>query len=364
MRTRFWFWLAVLAAFGLLAAMAPIPLANAAEDPLELIERGKWRQAKALVEPRLAANANDAEALWMMARIRVAYGDDKGALELAEKAVALDPNDARFHEALSLVLGQKAQNAGPVSQMRLAGKFKKEADRAVALDPRRYEAQNALLMFFLKAPGIAGGSKEKARAKADEILALDPVEGQLAHATLALEMKDTTAALDRYRKAVAAGPNSYDARISLARGLTFGDKTLTEAETHAVEARRIDPGRTGAWSLLAGLYAHARRWPELDALLVQAREALGHRTVEYSAARQMVVDRSDAQRAEKLLREYLAVEPEPGAPKKAHAHWRLGLALEQQNRGGEAVAELEAALKLDPELDPAKKDLKRMRKQS
>ncbi len=48
------------------------------------------------------------------------------------------------------------------------------------------------------------------------------------------------------------------------------------------------------------------------------------------------------------------------APSHAVAHWRLALALEQQSRNPEAVAELQAALKLDPN-SPAKADLKRLK---
>ena len=69
----------------------------------------------------------------------------------------------------------------------------------------------------------------------------------------------------------------------------------------------------------------------------------------------------DLARAEGWLRQYLELEPEPGSPSHAHAHWRLAQVFEKQERKSDAVAALEAALRLNPDLEEAKKDLKRLR---
>ena len=50
------------------------------------------------------------------------------------------------------------------------------------------------------------------------------------------------------------------------------------------------------------------------------------------------------------------------APSLARARWRLGQVLERQGRKNEAVAELEAAVKMDPDFADAKQDLKQMKK--
>jgi hypothetical protein len=52
-----------------------------------------------------------------------------------------------------------------------------------------------------------------------------------------------------------------------------------------------------------------------------------------------------------------------GAPTHAHARWRLGLVLEKLGRKPEALAEVQRALELKPDLgDEAKKDLKRLKR--
>ena len=66
-------------------------------------------------------------------------------------------------------------------------------------------------------------------------------------------------------------------------------------------------------------------------------------------------------RAERYLRKYLTMEPEPGSASMAVAHWRLGLVLEQMGRKAEAVKEVETAVKMDGGLAQAKADLKRLR---
>ena len=81
----------------------------------------------------------------------------------------------------------------------------------------------------------------------------------------------------------------------------------------------------------------------------------------YTAGRTLVTSSKDPVRAERCLRHYLSREPEISAPAHANAHWRLGQALEKQGKKDEAMAELAMAVKADPKLDDAKKDLKRLK---
>ena len=67
-------------------------------------------------------------------------------------------------------------------------------------------------------------------------------------------------------------------------------------------------------------------------------------------------------RAEAAFRKYLTQEPEPTAPPIWAGRWRLGLVLEKMSRTPEAVSELEAALKLKPDSEEVKKDLKRVKR--
>jgi tetratricopeptide (TPR) repeat protein len=330
----------------------------------ELMERGAWKEARGLVEARFAARPDDAEVLALMSRVKLVYGDRKAALELAEKAVAAEPKNAEYHLYLAEAVGEMAQHASVLKKPGLAKRFKREAEATIALDPKQVEARQHLVMYYIVAPGIMGGDKKKAITVADEIVAVDPVKGNLSHMTRCLEIKDTTAAETYLKKALDLAPQSYDANIA-AVGI-YGNGThlnWERVERHALKAREAAPERTGGWVVLAQVYAHEERWSDLDQLLAGAEAKLPNNlTPYYQAGRTILTDGKDMARAEKYFRKYLSEEPEPTAPTHARTHWRLGLVLEKQGRAPEGRVEVEKAVGMDPDLDDAKKDLKRMKR--
>jgi tetratricopeptide (TPR) repeat protein len=342
-------------------ALLAFPIAARSDAVTDLMERGRWKEARAAVA---ALGPDAARTHYLKARVQIAFNQLDQALVSAEKAVALEPRNADYHYQVSEVCGVMAQRAGKVKAFGLARRLRKEAEQAVALDPKHLEAREILVHFFSLAPGLIGGDKKKAAALAEEIARLSPARGAIQKAEIALRAKDEALAEKLYLQAIEADASSYGARMALCR-IYAGEKRnqWSLVEKHAKAALANDPGRSGAYAVLAGLYAHQERWNDLDAILADAGRAIrGNLSPQYQAARILIVEHRDSTRAERLLRQYVAVEPEGGSPTVAHARWRLGQALEQQGRKTEAIAELEAASKLDPDFDPLKKDLKRIKK--
>jgi tetratricopeptide (TPR) repeat protein len=332
------------------------------EQGRALAERGRWKLLRAHVTPRFEKQPNDAEAQWLMSRVKLAFGDPAGALVCAEKAVQLEPRNADYHLQLAEVYGQSAQKAGMLKGLSMGKRFRKEAEAALALDPRHIDARNDLVMFHLKAPGIAGGDKKKAAVLVQEIAAIDPVEGHLARARMALERRDTVAAEKAYRQAADLGTKSYGAQMAAANfELSRHHDDLAEKRARAAMA--LDAGRAGPHTLLAILAAQRERWSELEAEIAAAEAiAPDNLNVWYQAGRTLVTNQKDPARAERYLRKYLTMEPEGNAPSWAGAHWRLAQALEQQGRTDVAITELQTALSLKPDLEDASKDLKRLKR--
>src|SRR3954453_12482365 len=95
-------------------------------------------------------------------RAAMARNDADAAATLFKKAVAQNPKSAEAHYLLGTAYGSQAQKASIFGQASLAGKTKDEFEKAVALDPNQLDARMGLVEYYTMAPGIIGGSFEKA----------------------------------------------------------------------------------------------------------------------------------------------------------------------------------------------------------
>lgn len=295
-----------------LAPAAAVPQSQ----PEKLIEEGHWKRARAIVEPWIRAKPGDALANFLLSQIRNAFHDRQSPLPLAEKAVQLDGRTAKYHRQLAEVLGVTAQYSGMLRQLILARRFRKEIGIALDEDPRDLQALRDLMEFYLLAPGIVGGDKDQARAVASRIEGLDVAAGLMARARLADFYKEPGNAQAFLRKAVARQPQNYRARIALAAEYLASDRRHDDlAEQQAREALAIDCSRVDAYSVLAAVIAARGNWAELDRLLATAeQEVPDDLTPFYRAAETMLAWHREWPRAARLLRRYLAAEPEGNAP--------------------------------------------------
>jgi tetratricopeptide (TPR) repeat protein len=243
-----------------------------AAGPEELANAGHFLRLKALVEPLVKADPNDAESAYWLSQAEGALGNFDSSLKLAEQAVALKPDNARYHAQIAAACGRIAQASGLLKQLQYARRAKKELDTTIELNPDEEGALYGLALFYYAAPSLLGGDKQKAQAAAERLTRLNPVRGYLTQAKLASERKDAAAEEDFYRKAVAAGPNSYEARVKL--GNFYLTRNPSAAWDLANDALTIDPGQADAWKLLAQVHIATQCWEELLATLEQARLAV------------------------------------------------------------------------------------------
>jgi tetratricopeptide (TPR) repeat protein len=338
-------------------------LAALAADPstVALVEAGHFKRALPIVEQRYKANPKDPETLWLLSLLKQEFHDLNASLDLAEKALAANPKEPRYHVRVAEAAGESAEKGNPLHQLSMGRRFKKEIDAALALDPNNVDALGPLMEYYLQAPSLMGGDKAQAHAIPARIMRTDPVEGYFAEVRLASFDKQPGRFEELYRKAVEARPASAEAHAALANYLAGGVKKFGEAEQHAREAIRIDADRVGGHSVLAATLVEQAKWRELDEALAAAEKAIPDNLGPYfSAASRCLVRGVELPRAERYLRKYLSQEPEPNMPSPAFAHLQLGRALNKQGRKSEAVAEFQTAVKLNPE-SPAKQELKNLK---
>src|SRR5258708_40165902 len=90
----------------------------------------------------------------------------------------------------------------------MGGKVRGEVETGVRLDSNNVDARSDLGEFYLEAPGIVGGGRDKAEAQAQALAALDPAKADYLKGRMAEKKKDFAAAEKEYRAAIEASHGS------------------------------------------------------------------------------------------------------------------------------------------------------------
>lgn len=334
-------------------------------DAEALIRNGHWKRARETAEAAYRQHPDDARAAALLSRVRREFHDVDEAVKLAETAVKRDPKSAANHRALAEALEDQVNKLAIFKQLGQSRRIRAELDAALALAPKDPDNLADQIDYLAEAPGIAGGDKKKAAEVANELVKIDGAKGYLALANLARAQKENDRLEGLYRKAVEANPLSYEARIALAVFYTDpAHQNYSAVEREAAAAMEVNPDRIGAYRWLAFAQASQKRVEDAAKLLARAEAAVPDDLSPYVyAARALLRDGVELPKSEAWLRKYFTEtkEPEPGAPFLAGAHWSLALVYEKEHRLTDARSELQTALKLKPDFEPAKKDLQRLK---
>lgn len=291
----------------------------------QLVKDRKYAEARQVLEPVARAEPKNAAAAYWLARARIGTEDVDGSRDLLERAVALAPNEGEYHRWLGQVYCNQAQHASVFSKVGLAKKCRAELERAVALEPNDVEARTTLAGFYSQAPGIVGGSKEKAAEQVAAIKRLDPYRGGFIQATLENGSGQQDQAIATMRQLAAAYP----------------DSASPVAQVASLATQRKQPDQA-----FAALDAFLKRHPHDPVAL-------------YALGRTAAVTGQRLDDGERALREYVGGPGAPGMP-AGSPHWRLGQILETRGRKDEARKEYETAVRLEPKNAEMRKSLERL----
>lgn len=187
---------AVLLAALLLAALPAA--AQVFKDPAlnALYEAERFTDLDQLAQKRLAAQADDAQAV-LGAALAAMIGNDgskrEAAIRRAEACLQAAPLAAPCHYALGSVLGIHALQQGMLKALGSVGRVKAALSKAVELEPAWYTARSALVQLYLSLPNMAGGGASRATEVARG--APRPEQARLLEARVAIKQDRFDAAL-------------------------------------------------------------------------------------------------------------------------------------------------------------------------
>jgi len=227
---------------------------NPVDEGKKLFDAKKYDEAKAIFEQVVKSKPHDAQANYFLSRIYLHSGDFEQAQKYLEKAVEIDEGNIDYHLALANVYSEKARRAGFLSAARWAGKWKAELEKAFAIDAKNLEARRRLINYYLNAPAIGGGDKQKGKKLAEETIAIDEIQGRLLLAYAFRQTKNIELAIAEYEKVLQLDPQNGAAYNAL--GYAFlRQKDYDAAEQNFkkyVEGARDDPN---AYDSLGDCYA-------------------------------------------------------------------------------------------------------------
>ncbi len=149
------------------------------QEALNYYNQKNYEKAKAMLEIIIDSNEKNAEAHFYLAYTLFMLKNLDDAIDECERAVELDNNNADYHFNLGRLYGEDAADASIFRVPFLAGKIKDEAETALRLNPNHVGAIILLANFYFQAPGIFGGSYDKAIEHATIAAKRDEWQGRI-----------------------------------------------------------------------------------------------------------------------------------------------------------------------------------------
>lgn len=312
----------------LIAALASTVCLYSQTDVMPLIQRGQADLALQALRLQIQQNPTNARPYNLLCRVQFQLENWDDAIQAAEKAVALSPQDSEYHQWLARSYGRKAETSNPFTALGLVRKVKSEFEKTVALDPdgKNLSSREDLAEFYIQAPYFMGGDKGKAKQLAVFLLDRDRPLAFFIQGRVEEKQNAKQQAEQKFQAALQASGNL-----------------------------------AGYWVALAAFY---RRTGNLDAMETSITKSLQARRSGaislFNAASLLLNSGRNLQEAVNLLRQYLSLnDPNEDGP-VFQAHYLIGVLLEKQGERKAASDEYRAALALASHYHAAQEALNRL----
>lgn len=282
----------------------------------------------ALIALPFATPATPLPAAIEEVRDHLRNGDIDAAVDAGESATEQLADDAHAWLWAGRAYGRQAMAANLLMKAKWAGRTRDAYEKAVALDPKLVDARFDLMQYYLMAPSMLGGGRDKAEAQAKAIAELDASMGKLA-----------------------------------ASGLAQADQQPERAEALVREALSLNPDNDRARLSISGLLQNREQWDELhalwnDRLQVKPDDALAI----YQLGRWSALTGKQLEQGLAHLDAFIRAGVIPENLSIAAAQWRRGQILEKLGQLTEARNALEVAMLDRAVARQAEADLERVRK--
>jgi tetratricopeptide (TPR) repeat protein len=250
-----------------------LPATAIADDPLAegraLFEAAQYKEAERIFQEALDTDGDNAEANYYAGMIRYYAGDYKKATKYLETAVELEDQNIDYRNALGNVYRDRLRGASFISAKKWSGKWQKNLESSYEIAPDNIEVLENLIGYYLHAPGLAGGDKEKGKRLAEKMIEVSEVDGRLmlAYAYRRLEQFDLANA--EYAHVVEIAPEHYQAR-GYWGFMLLAEEDYAGAEQKFREALEVAPDKPNGYFYMGEYHSTLKNWDEAIAFYQKA----------------------------------------------------------------------------------------------
>lgn len=194
-----------------LAASSPQDVA------LNAFNQRDYRQATADFKSLVQAHPGDNRLLYDLARSQYMAGQVEDAGVTLKRLIRREPKSGDALYLQGLVNVAMVNRVNVFRKIGFAKRSLADLQKAVQVSPSDVYSRYALLSYYAKAPGFAGGSLAKARQQLRVIKSLNPAWGYLAASVLDRRAKHYKSAETHLKQAAANLPDRALANFTLAR---------------------------------------------------------------------------------------------------------------------------------------------------
>lgn len=329
------------------------------EKAVRLFESGKKVQSRPLFLDAVKEDPRNAEAYYYLGTLTIDI-DYNAAIDYLENAVNLNGTVAKYHFMLGNAYGTKAQRGGVFGKLSAASNCKEQYLIAINLDAKFTEARENMIEFYLQAPGIVGGSVEKAVAEADMIKTYDPYAGYLAEARVHEYQKERVKQEECYRKAISIDPKNFTAYRAL--WLLYMDENNVKQADDLFKKAIVSVSNTSEIFFQMGLYylkknEYAKGYEMFETALKKDPK---NYAVYYQLAKVDLLSGTNLYLGLSYLEKYIQVPEVKNAPGHEAAYWRMGMIYEKLGKPDSARISYRRSLELSPDFEAAKKALEKL----
>jgi tetratricopeptide (TPR) repeat protein len=183
-----------------------IVLCQSSFDQAEkLFEEGKLEQSQTIFQVLLKKNPSNLKANEYLGDIAGRNKSWDEAIMYYGKLKLLKPSEANFFYKYGGALGMKALTVNKFRALGMIDEIKGSFEKAIELDSGHVDSRWALIDFYIKLPGIVGGSETKAIRYSNELSKLSAVDGYLSRGHIEEHFKRYATAEQQYKKGILSG---------------------------------------------------------------------------------------------------------------------------------------------------------------